>query len=77
MCAAQKMSQVICYLKKKNRCELAPAAHAYSPKYSGAETKRITVQAQPQEIVHMTLSQKHPTQKRAGKVAQVVECMRP
>jgi hypothetical protein len=39
------------------------------------ETKirRITVQSQLREIICETPSQKYPTQKRAGKVAQVVE----
>jgi hypothetical protein len=37
-----------------------------------AETRRIVVQSQPGQIVHETLSWKHPTQKRAGRVAQGV-----
>jgi hypothetical protein len=36
---------------------------------------RIAVQSQPRQIVHKTLSRKYPTQKRAGGVAQVVECL--
>jgi hypothetical protein len=35
-----------------------------------AEIRRILVQRQPEEIVHKTLSQKKPSQKRAGGVAQ-------
>jgi hypothetical protein len=35
-----------------------------------AEIRRIMVQSQPRQIVCETLSQKHPTQKRAGGVAQ-------
>jgi hypothetical protein len=42
-----------------------------------AEIRRIVVQNQCGQIVLKTLSQKYPTQKRAGRVAQVVECMRP
>jgi hypothetical protein len=38
-----------------------------------AEIRRIVVQSQPRQIVQETLSQKHPTQKRAGRLAQVVE----
>jgi hypothetical protein len=35
-----------------------------------AEIRRIKVQNQPEQIVHMTLLQKIPSQKRAGGVAQ-------
>jgi hypothetical protein len=35
-----------------------------------AEVRKITVQSQPGQIVHETLSQKNPTQKRASDVAQ-------
>jgi hypothetical protein len=38
-----------------------------------AEIRRIKVQASLGQIVLETLSQKHPTQKRAGGVSQVVE----
>jgi hypothetical protein len=38
-----------------------------------AEMRRIEVQSQPSQIVLETLSQKHPSQKRAGGVAQVVD----
>jgi hypothetical protein len=37
-----------------------------------AEIRRITVGSQPRQIVHETLSQKNPTQKRAGGVAEGV-----
>jgi hypothetical protein len=37
-----------------------------------AEIRRIVVQSQPRQIVLKTLSQKHPTQKRAAGVAQGV-----
>jgi hypothetical protein len=37
-----------------------------------AENRRFTVQDQPQQIVHKTLSQKNPSQKRAGRVVKVV-----
>jgi hypothetical protein len=35
-----------------------------------AEIRGIMVQSQPGQIVHETLSQKYPSQKRAGGVAQ-------
>jgi hypothetical protein len=35
-----------------------------------AEIWRLTVPSQPLQIVHETLSQKHPSQRRAGRVAQ-------
>jgi hypothetical protein len=38
-----------------------------------AKIKRIDIRSQPQQIVHKTLSQKYPTQKRAGRVTQVLE----
>jgi hypothetical protein len=37
-----------------------------------AEIRRIAVQSQPGQIVHNTQSQKSPSQKRAGGVAQSV-----
>jgi hypothetical protein len=37
------------------------------------EIRRITVRSQPGQIVQEILSRKYPTQKRAGRVAQVVE----
>jgi hypothetical protein len=37
-----------------------------------AEIKRITVQSQPKQIVHKTLSQKQNHKKRAGGMAQGV-----
>jgi hypothetical protein len=33
------------------------------------------VQRQPGQIVHKNLSQKNPTQNRAGEVRQVIECL--
>jgi hypothetical protein len=36
------------------------------PATQEAEIRRITVQRQPGQIVHETLSQKHPSQKRNG-----------
>jgi hypothetical protein len=42
---------------------------------SEAEIRKIEIQCQPGQIVLETLSQKYPTQKRAGGVAQVVECL--
>jgi hypothetical protein len=38
-----------------------------------AKIRRITVQSQPRQIVWETLSRKYSTQKRAGRVAQVVK----
>jgi hypothetical protein len=38
-----------------------------------AEIRRIAVQSQPRQIVCETLSPKNPSQKRAGRVAQVVD----
>jgi hypothetical protein len=40
-----------------------------------AEIRWIVVRSQPKQIVHETLSRKYPTQKRAGRVTQVVECL--
>jgi hypothetical protein len=40
-----------------------------------AEIRRITVWGQPRQIVCETLSWKYSTQKRAGGVAEVVECL--
>jgi hypothetical protein len=37
-----------------------------------AEMRRITVRSHRRQIVHKTLSQKYPTQNRAGAVAQGV-----
>jgi hypothetical protein len=37
-----------------------------------AEIRRMESQSQPGQIVHQTLSQKNPSQKRAGGVAQGV-----
>jgi hypothetical protein len=42
---------------------------------SGAKIKKITVPSQLGQIVWETLSQKYPTQKRAGGVAQVVDLL--
>jgi hypothetical protein len=39
------------------------------------EIRRITVQSQPRQEVHKTLSRKNSMQNRAGGVAQVVECL--
>jgi hypothetical protein len=41
-----------------------------TPATQEAEIKRILFQSQPGQTVHETLSQKHPSQKRAGGVAQ-------
>jgi hypothetical protein len=42
------------------------------PATQETEIRRITVRSQPGQIVHETLSQKHPSQRRAGGVAQGV-----
>jgi hypothetical protein len=47
-------------------------AHACNPSYSGGRDQRITVQNQPGQIVHKTLSQENPWPKRADGVAQSV-----
>jgi hypothetical protein len=39
----------------------------------GAEIRRVKVQGQPRPRVHETLSRKTPSQKRAGRVAHMVE----
>jgi hypothetical protein len=38
-----------------------------------AEIRRIVVQSQPGQVFHKTLSQKNPSQKRDGRVAQGVD----
>jgi hypothetical protein len=58
--------------KFKNIYSWTLVAHAYNPSYSKAEIKRIAVRSQPRQIVHETLSQKYPPQKRADGVAQGV-----
>jgi hypothetical protein len=37
-----------------------------------AEIRKVTAQSQPRQIVQETLSQKNPSQKRAGEMAQCV-----
>jgi hypothetical protein len=49
-----------------------PVAHDCNPSYSGAEIRRISVWSQPGQIVRETLSQKNPSQKKGGGVAQDV-----
>jgi hypothetical protein len=46
-----------------------------TPATQEAEIRRIVVQSQLRQIVHKTVSQKYPTQKRAGGVVQVVQCL--
>jgi hypothetical protein len=49
-------------------------AFAYILVTQEAEIRKIVVQSQPgQGLVHQTLSQKYPTQKRASGVAQAVD----
>jgi hypothetical protein len=45
-------------------------AQVCNPSYSGGRDKRITVRSQPMQIVLEILSQKIPSQKRAGGVLQ-------
>jgi hypothetical protein len=40
-----------------------------------AEIRRIEVQSLLKQVVHKTLSQRHPIQKRADRVDPVVECL--
>jgi hypothetical protein len=40
-----------------------------------AEIRRITVCGQHRHIVHQSPSQKYPTQRTAGRNAQVIECL--
>jgi hypothetical protein len=40
-----------------------------------AEIRRIEVHSQCRQVVHKYPSQKCPTEKRIGRVAQVVECL--
>jgi hypothetical protein len=47
-------------------------AHTCNPSYSEAEIRRTVVASEPRQVVLKTLSQKNPTQKRAGGVAQGV-----
>jgi hypothetical protein len=53
---------------KKKVLSWAPVTHACNPSYS--EIRRIEVQSQPRQIVGETLSQKNPSQKRAGQVVE-------
>jgi hypothetical protein len=57
----------------KSSESLVPVAHAYNPSYSGRQRSgRSWFEARPRQIVHETLSQKNPSQERAGRVAQGV-----
>jgi hypothetical protein len=49
----------------------APVAHTCHPSYLGGKDQED--RGSPRQIVRETLSQKYPTQNRAGRVAQVVE----
>jgi hypothetical protein len=40
-----------------------------------AGIRRIVVHSQPGQIVHETHLKNNPTEKRAGRVAQVIECL--
>jgi hypothetical protein len=56
------MSIIQFYKESKSEQSQVPVAHTYNPSYSG-EIRRITVQSQPGQMIHKTLSQKYPTQK--------------
>jgi hypothetical protein len=47
-------------------------AHACILATQEAEIRKTAIQSQPRQIVHETLSQKNPSQKRAGGVIQGV-----
>jgi hypothetical protein len=44
----------------------APVAHACNPNNSGGRDQEDHFRGQPRKIVHETLSQKHPSQKKRG-----------
>jgi hypothetical protein len=48
-------------------------AHACNPSYSGGRDQEECGSKPLGQTIHKTLSQKYPTQNRAGRVAQVVE----
>jgi TPR repeat protein len=50
--------------KKKRKKMMGWSAHACDLGYLEAEIRRITVQSQPGQKVHETLSQKNPSQKK-------------
>jgi aspartyl aminopeptidase len=50
-------------------------AHACNPTYSEDRDEEDHVQTLKGQIVCKTLSQKYPTQKRAGGVIQIIECL--
>jgi hypothetical protein len=66
-----KMFSQLLLWGKKNR--LGSLADTCNPTYSGDRDQEDLSQGQPGQIVCETLSQKYPTQKRAGGEAQVVE----
>jgi hypothetical protein len=51
---------------------MVPVAHAHNPSYSGRRDKEDCGSSQPRKIVCKMLSQKHPSQNKAGGVAQGV-----
>jgi hypothetical protein len=52
-----------------------PVAHACNPSYSGGRDQEDHGSKSAGQTVCKTLSQNYPTQNRAGRVAQVVECL--
>jgi hypothetical protein len=70
---AQWQGQVGGKRTKRSALSQRPVADTYNPSYRTVKIGRTTGQSQPRQTVNETLSQKYPTQKRAGKVAQVVE----
>jgi hypothetical protein len=59
--------------QRRNVFSQAPMAHTYNPGHSGGRNQDLW--SQPGQIVREILSQKYPRQNRAGRVAQVIECL--
>jgi hypothetical protein len=64
-------------LQKKNQSKGKKSvryggSHLLIPTTQEAEIRRTAVQSQSREVVHKILSQKNPSQKRAGGVAEAV-----
>jgi hypothetical protein len=59
------------FMAKIKKCSQALEAHTCNPSYLGGRDQEDR-RSQPVQIVHETLSQKNPSQKRAGGVAQSV-----
>jgi hypothetical protein len=57
-------------IQKVPKISWVQVAHTCNPSYSEAEIRRISAQSQARKIVYETLSQRNPSQKMAGEVAQ-------